>query len=234
MRRQLQEYLDILQEHLSRTGAGAGYTALKPDLAPKLRHLEPTVKEVLRSLDPALANFDFDFGRPERQAAVYALQRGLGILDKQDEWVANLVPDAPYLPADRFHPWVWSAAQTLWETKHYREAVEAAAKSINAHTQTKVGRRDKSDTDLMNLVLTADRPKPGQPYLQLPGDPTDLTIKDRNRALRPFAEGCFAGIRNPAAHEHGPDWSEQIALEYLAALSVLARWIDGCQLKHHP
>jgi len=89
------------------------------------------------------------------------------------------------------------------------------------------------DTDLMNQVFT-DRPKPGQAYLRLPGDPTDLTIKDRNRALRPFAEGCFAGIRNPAAHQHGPDWPEQRALEYLAALSVLARWIDDCDLKQDP
>jgi hypothetical protein len=43
------------------------------------------------------------------------------------------------------------------------------------------------------------------------------------------AAGCFAGIRNPASHEHGDDWSEQKALEYLAALSILARWIDECE-----
>ncbi len=157
----------------------------------------------------------------------------LGNLDNRDEWAANLAPDVPTLPADQLHPWIWGAAHTLWTSKHYREAVEAAAKAINAYTQTKVNRRDVFDTELMNQVFT-DRPKPGQAYLRLPGDPTDLTIKDRNRALRPFAEGCFAGIRNPAAHQHGPDWPEQRALEYLAALSVLARWIDDCDLKQDP
>jgi hypothetical protein len=57
------------------------------------------------------------------------------------------------------------------------------------------------------------------------------SLTDRG-ALRPFAEGCFAGLRNPAAHEHGPEWDEQRALEYLAAFSILARWIDECRVKH--
>jgi Protein of unknown function (Hypoth_ymh) len=67
----------------------------------------------------------------------------------------------------------------------------------------------------------------------LTGDATaDRTLKNRSRALRPFAEGCFAGIRNPAAHEHSEtDWTEQKALECLAALSVLARWIDECEVQ---
>jgi len=200
--------------------------------AAELRRLEPTVREILKQLDPSLANFNFDTvggGHLARAAA----QRGLGILDGMDEWAANLTPAAPTLPADQLHPWVWGAARTLWESKHYRAAVEAAAKAINAYTQTNLDRRDVSDTDLMNQVFT-DKPKSGQTYLRLPGDPTDQTIKDRNRALRPFAEGCFARIRNPAAHEHGPDWDEEHALEYLVALSVLARWIDDCDVKQDP
>ena len=115
-------------------------------------------------------------------------------------------------------------------SEHYRAAVDAAATAINAHTQTKINRRDLSDNDLMNHAFTA-KPKPGEAYLRLPGDPSaDLTLKSRKNALRPFAEGCFAGIRNPATHEHGDDWSQQKALEYLASLSVLARWIDECEV----
>ena len=37
--------------------------------------------------------------------------------------------------------------------------------------------------------------------------------------------GCFAGIRNPLAHDLG-ELSEDEALEQLAAFSVLARWVD--------
>jgi hypothetical protein len=41
-----------------------------------------------------------------------------------------------------------------------------------------------------------------------------------------LAEGIFAGIRNPLTHEAGIELDEQVALEYLAALSILARWVD--------
>ena len=40
--------------------------------------------------------------------------------------------------------------------------------------------------------------------------------------------GCAQGIRNPQAHP-SDDITEQEALEQLAALSVLARWVDACE-----
>jgi len=192
--------------------------------------MEPTVKQVLRTLDPQLAeNINLDQMAGETMARNEA-HRGLGILAKMDEWAANLTPDAPQLSADKLHRWVWDAARTFWETGHYRAAVDAAARAINAHTQSKVSRRDISDTDLMNQSLAPDKPKSGQTYLRIPGDPTDRTIGNRNRGLRPFAEGCFAGIRALAAHEYGDDWNEQRALESLAAFSILAGWIEECEV----
>ena len=46
-----------------------------------------------------------------------------------------------------------------------------------------------------------------------------------------FGAGCFEGIRNPAAHEHGLQFPEQVALEQLAAFSLLARWVDDCTVE---
>ena len=43
--------------------------------------------------------------------------------------------------------------------------------------------------------------------------------------------GCFEGIRNPAAHEDALILPERVALEQLAAFSVLARWIDECTVE---
>lgn len=242
MRDQLTEYLALLEKYFSAQGPPLATTSTgqytRRAVGPRtvslaeLRQREPTVKEVLKRLDPTLAEFKFETVGGKTDAR-NAAQRGLGILADMDDWAANLAPDAPTLPADQFHPWVWEAARTFWDSKHCRAAVDAAANAINAHTQNKVGRNDIADTDLMNQVFT-EQPKPGQTFLRLPGDPNDQTIKSRNRALRPFAEGCFAGIRNPAAHEHGLDWDEQKALEYLAALSVLARWIDECDVKQAP
>lgn len=230
MRDQLSEFIPFIDKQTQTINNVWPIPQHIKDLSAELRRREPGVKKVLERLDPKLAEFDLDKQGGDFDALCNA-QRGLGILDAMDDWAVHLAPDAPTLPADQFHPWVWDAARTYWDSEHFRAAVDAAATAINAHTQTKIGRRDIFDTDLMNQVFT-DKPKAGQAYLQLPGDLTDQTIKSRNRALRPFAEGCFAGIRNPAAHEHGPDWDQQTALEYLAALSILARWIADCVVRH--
>jgi hypothetical protein len=137
----------------------------------------------------------------------------------------KLAPDAPALPADQFHPWVWQAAQTLWDSRHYRLAVQAAATAINAHTQAKLNRRDIADDGLMQEAFSPNPPRPGKPRLRCPGDPSDPTVQSRQRGALQFAIGCFFAIRNPATHEQG-EWGEQAALECLASFSVLARWID--------
>lgn len=235
MRERLEAYRGLLGQFIDLKtpwGTPQGHALLDD-----LHRQEPTVKQILKHLDPKLADFNLDaFGgkHASPSGVLKCIQQGLGILDDQDDWAVKLAPDAPALAADRLHPWVWDAAQTFWDSGHYRKAVDVAANAINAHTQEFVGRRDIFDADLMNHAFT-EKPKPGQPYLQLPGDQTDQTdqtVRNRNRALRPFAEGCFAGIRNPAAHEHGPDWDEQTALEYLAALSILARWIEECVVQY--
>lgn len=201
----------------------------RADARGALFRAQPTARRILEEIEPGLAA-KLDVQPPGGAAkAVGLVNQALGILDDRAEWEIKLGPTAPTLAADQFHHWVWQAAKTLWDNKHYRLAVGAAATAISAHTQTKLGRRDISDDDLMNQAFT-EKPKRGHSYLRLPGDPADLTIRSRNNALRPFAQGCFAGIRNPSAHEHGEDWDQQKALEQLAALSVLARWIDECDV----
>lgn len=50
----------------------------------------------------------------------------------------------------------------------------------------------------------------------------------RTRRRLAFGQGCFKAIRNVLAHEYGTlaEPPEEEALHYLAAFSVLARWID--------
>jgi hypothetical protein len=45
-----------------------------------------------------------------------------------------------------------------------------------------------------------------------------------------FAQGCMMRIRNLFEH-HDDEPSEQVALECLAALSLLARWIDEAEVR---
>jgi hypothetical protein len=59
------------------------------------------------------------------------------------------------------------------------------------------------------------------------GSPTFASV---HRGVRSFAEGCYVAIRNPISHTEG-DLGEDEALEQLAALSVLARWVDSATLE---
>jgi hypothetical protein len=61
--------------------------------------------------------------------------------------------------------------------------------------------------------------------LYLPGDKASKTWRSRQEGLHLLAQGAFAGIRNVATHT-GDEWSEQVALEQLAVLSVVALWGD--------
>jgi hypothetical protein len=144
-------------------------------------------------------------------------------------------PDSPELIADQFHPWVWDAAGPLWFAGSRQEAVHAAARSVNARMQQKRGHHDKSDTALCREFFSLDAPSPARPRLRFKGySPTSLTWRSKHQGAIEFGAGCFEAIRNPAAHEHGLALSEQVALEQLAAFSLLARWIDECEVATAP
>lgn len=160
-----------------------------------------------------------------REAAIRAREE----LIRSEEIKRNLGENAPELSAAKLHPWIWGGASSLWQSGHYREAVEGAIKKLNAETQNKVGRRDVSETDLFKQAFSLDDAKPGKARLRRMKDDGSDTYRSVQRGAMTFAEGVFSGIRNPLTHESDQELSEQEALEYLAALSVLARWVDQSQ-----
>lgn len=160
-----------------------------------------------------------------------AAQRADAVLVRDAEVRLHLGDDAPQISAGSMHPWAWEGARALWRSGHFREAVTAAARKVNAETQNKVGRRDVSETALYRQVFTVDDPKPGQPRLRLMANDGSATYASLHRGAMAFAEGCYAGIRNPNSHEDGqPELPEHEALEQLAAFSILARWVDAADV----
>ncbi|UQN14188.1 TIGR02391 family protein [Gulosibacter sp. ACHW.36C] len=196
----------------------------------------PVVERILDRYLPGWQKEDLSYDREDPQEQVWAKHRNLalrarGIVDREDEVRKNLGDDAPEISAANLHPWVWSGAQSLWRSGHYRSAVEDAAKKLNAEIQNKLGRRDVSETDLFKQTFSLDSPVPGKPRLRRMKDDGSDTYKSMQRGAMALAEGFYAGIRNPFNHEDPRDIDEQIGLEYLAALSVLARWVDESTLE---
>ncbi|MEX5718204.1 TIGR02391 family protein [Geodermatophilus maliterrae] len=178
-----------------------------------------------RSLD---ANTDANRWMLHRVAALRAREA----LRRGEEIRENLGDNAPRLSAGELHPWIWSGARSLWQSGHYRESVEGAIKKLNAETQNKIGRRDLSETDLFKQAFSKDAAAPGKTRLRRMPPDGSKTYDSVQRGAMQLAEGIFAGIRNPLSHEAEAELSEQAALEYLAALSVLARWVDDASVEH--
>lgn len=105
-----------------------------------------------------------------------------------------------------------------------------AAIRVNAETQAKLGRMDVSETALFNEAFSLDAPKEGKSRLRLAEDDGGDTYKSLHRGARSFAEGLYAAIRNPGMHQPERATDEHLALEQLAAFSLLARWVDQSQV----
>jgi len=153
--------------------------------------------------------------------------RALVEIRNADEISRGLGEDVPALKVSAMHSWVWESASSLWQSGHYAEAVRAATVKLNAELQNKVGRRDVSETTLVQQCFSDDPPKDGSPRLRLAGDDGGKTAKSVRRGVVALGEAVFGSIRNPASHDPLVEISEQIALEQLAAVSLLARWLDG-------
>jgi len=154
--------------------------------------------------------------------------RAKGALQRSAELAEKLGDNAPDMDAANLHPWAWENGKSYWNTGHYHQAVMQAAIRINAETQAKLGRMDVSETDLFNQAFSLDAPKPGAPRLRLAADDGSKTYENLHRGARTFAEGLYAAIRNPGMHVPEPSagGAEQLALEQLAAFSLLARWVE--------
>ena len=115
-------------------------------------------------------------------------------------------------------------------TRHYHQAVMQAAIRINAEAQAKLARMDLSETSLFNQAFSLDPAKPGASRLRLMADDGSQPIPTAPGA-RAFAEGLYAAIRNPGVHTVSSGDDEQLAMEQLAAFSLLARWVDAAAVE---
>lgn len=209
-------------------------------VADELLSLDPVMRDLMNAARPGYGTYtpvedvsaddDYASGYWTRTARPPAL-RAMGIHQLWAEAREKMRPDSPDISAEQFHHWVWEAAMPMWNAGSGPDAVHAAARSVNARLQQKLDRHDISEADICRQAFSKDPPIVGKPRLRFPGDRGTDTWKSRQQGAMDFGAGCFEAIRNPAAHEHQLHLPEQIALEQLAALSLLARWIEECEVE---
>lgn len=169
---------------------------------------------------------DFTWLRDQASRAKAALQREAELSEK-------LGQDAPDMDAANLHPWAWEAGASFWNSGFHHQAVLQAAIRINTETQAKLGRLDVSETALFNEAFSLSEPKEGAARLRLADSDASKTYENLHRGARAFADGLYTAIRNPGMHTppSADGGEEQIALEQLAAFSLLARWIDQARVE---
>lgn len=206
---------------------------VSPAINAAIGRSERLIEDIARELDGGCVG-DVS-GNP--YTAIAATNRLIGILENQEVSEQILGPPGPNLAANRLHPWIWHAVVNLWHGGNYKQAVNAAAAAVEEQTQLKLDRGDLSGTDLYTQAFKVDKvgTKPDGRRLRFPHIDELTSDGKRNKnwtsahqGAMNFGQGCAQGIRNLNAHGTG-DLPEQEALECLAALSVLARWVDACE-----
>lgn len=169
---------------------------------------------------------DYAWLRDQASRAKAALQREAELVDK-------LGDNAPDMDAANLHPWAWEAGSSFWNSGFYHQAVMQAAIRINSETQAKLRRVDVSEVALFNEAFSLSEPKSGAARLRLAANDGSKTFENLHRGARAFADGLYTAIRNPGMHAPAPSdgGEEHVALEQLAAFSLLARWVDQAEVE---
>lgn len=201
--------------------------------APSLTGVQFGVQGVGAAVDPVAAWNTVTQPKPILEPA--------NIIDACDQMIGSLEDLAvraeaeapPTVDVAQMHPAVWGQAARLWRDGHYRQAVQAAADGVVQLVKSRTGGPELDDTARWNQAFSDKDPEPGRPRLRWPGDQTDRTVVSMNDGLRRFAPGTQMTIRNPATHGPG-EMTQQEAVERLSVLSLLARWVDECDLIEAP
>jgi hypothetical protein len=90
-----------------------------------------------------------------------------------------------------------------------------------------------SEADLVRQAFSDKPPEADKKRLRFNSVADEQTRKSLRQGVMEFGAGCFAAIRNPLGHLPNDELEldEQTALERLAALSLLARWIDETDIE---
>lgn len=215
---------------------GEAFEELPTGVRTKVIELEPSVVRILASIDEALVpQFQATWNYRRRGDLVRQAVAAVRTLGEVDEWLG---PAAPTPDPRGLHRVVAGTSTVYWDAGQYRVAVEEATKAVNAHLQTKLGRRDLDNTELARQAFSTGPPSADAPRLRFLGldkAADERTWTSRHQGAMEFAAGLFQGVRNIMAHAHPSrdELAPAYALDCLASFSLLARWVDETERREH-
>lgn len=117
------------------------------------------------------------------------------------------------------HPRIGSVCADLYRDGHYRNAVSDAAVALVNYVKEKSRRHDLDGQGLMTTVFSKSKPILAFNALR------DQTEEDEQQGMMYLFMGAVLAFRNPRTHALFDD-SPEMALEYIAFISMLAKRVD--------
>lgn len=117
------------------------------------------------------------------------------------------------------HPRIASVCADLYRDGHYRNAVLDGCLALVNFVKEKSRRHDLDGAKLMREVFSKNNP------LLAFNDLSNQTDLDEQEGMMHLFEGVVLALRNPRAHTLLDD-SPELALEYIALLSLLAKRLE--------
>lgn len=212
--------LDEIQTVTDRVARAAG----RASAAPGLTRMYIGIASFPEPLDPIAAWKTVITPKPllEPGDVLDAAEQILGRLEAMTDKAEAELP--PTTGVEAMHPTIWGAARKLWVDGHFRLAVQSAAENLTSQLKTRTGLANMDATNVYEKVFASKNP-----MLAWPGDPSDRTVSSMQNGLAKYAPGVNMTVRNTATHVASDEMTAQQALERLATLSLLARWIDECE-----
>ena len=156
------------------------------------------------------------------RAQGYDVVWAAAMAERVDETVLRIVD---------MHPWVAEPAEPLFRDGYWFVAVTMAADNIRAQWKLILGSENK---DLPSAFSLKD-PKEGEPRMRFAyydRDDDEEEWINAHEGVMHFARGCMMRIRNLYKYRAtGQSISPGLAMETLATLSRLARWITDAYVE---
>lgn len=219
---QLREFITLIEDTKKLRGGNKNSTS-------RVKQEIPVIRQILLRLDPDLASFKTG-GFAIWDKALDAAHAGIGAIKAANEVEKRMGPPLSHDDLSAFHPTVAGAARKAFCREDHTQAVSLAAEQVVQEARARTGRTDLVGVDIWRQAFSSSEPKVGAPRLRWPGDPSDVDVKGMNEGLRNLSQGLQIAVRNPSTHHPDGLMSRQEALERLAGLSLLATFVEQCDL----
>ena len=144
------------------------------------------------------------------------------LIDRQRRALASVNECMSVFRNLNLHSAIAAASTETYENGHYRESVLNASIALVNYVKEKSRRRDLDGSGLMSTVFSAKRP------ILAFNDLSNQTERDEQEGFMHLFMGAALALRNPRAHAISDD-SPEMALDYIAFLSMLAKRLDGAK-----